>query len=56
MGWIKKTVFGITFTFLLFVIIQSFGADFFTAEFLTIGGLMIFLTMGAFEINFATYS
>lgn len=56
MGFIKKTVLGAIFAFLLFIIIQIFGADFFTAEFLSIGGLMIFLAMGAFEINFATYA
>jgi hypothetical protein len=55
MHWIKKTVFGVTSMFILFILIQTFGAGLFSAEFLGIGGLMILLGFGFFETNTVTY-
>jgi len=55
MHWIKKTVFGMAFTSILFIIIQFGGAGLFSAEFLGFGGLVLLLAMGAIETNLILY-
>jgi len=55
MHWIKKTVFVMVSMFILFILIQTFGAGLFSAEFLGIGGLILLLFMGVFEANVVTY-
>jgi len=55
MHWIKKTVFAMVSMFILFTLIQTFGAGLFKAEFLGLGGLILLLFMGAFETNLVTY-
>ena len=56
MHWIKKTVFVMVSMFILFTIIQIFGAGLFSVEFLGVGGLILLLTLGIFEVNIVTYS
>jgi len=59
MHWLKKTVFGMFFTFFLFItagILAGAGMDIFSPSFLSIGGLVLLLSMGALETNLVTYS
>jgi hypothetical protein len=56
MNWVKKSVFGICFAFLLFASMSAFGQGVFSAEFLGIGGFMLLLIMGVTETNLVTYS
>lgn len=55
MHWIKKSVFGVVLAFILYILIGTFSAGFFSTEFLGIGGLMLLLFMGIFETNLVTY-
>jgi len=55
MHWIKKTVFVAVAMFILFVLIQAFGANLFAPEFLGFGGLVLLVSMGIIELNAITY-
>ena len=55
MHWIKKTLFAGIAMFILFVLIQIFGAELFAVEFLGFGGLLLLISMGIIETNFVTY-
>ena len=55
MGWVKKMVFAAIAMFILFAVIQTFGAGLFAAEFLGFGGLMLLAAMGVLETNMLTY-
>ena len=55
MNWIKKTVFVLAAMFILFVLIQTFGAGLFKAEFLGFEGMLLLLLMGVIELNAITY-
>ncbi|MCX6798648.1 MAG: hypothetical protein NTW59_00955 [Candidatus Diapherotrites archaeon] len=56
--WFKKAVFGVMFTFFIFIFASmagSAGMPVFGPEMLTLAGLMLLLGMGIFEINLVTY-
>ncbi len=56
MAWIKNTVFAVVSMFILFVLIQLFGAGLFAPEFLGFGGLIVLISLGIFETNLVTYA
>ncbi len=55
MNWLKKTVFVAIAMFILFALIQAFGAGLFAVEFLGFGGLMTLVALGIIELNTVTY-
>ena len=57
MGWVKKAVYGMFFTLFLFiamVFMEAIGINPFDSGFVTIGGLILLLTMGLFETSLVT--
>ena len=58
MGFVKKAVFGAFATLFIFIgasMLSSAGITLFDPEFLTLGGLILLLSMGFVETNFVFY-
>ncbi len=59
MHCIKKTVFGMCFTLFIFILVSILsvgGINILSDKFLTIGGFILILSMGAVETNMIFYS
>ncbi len=57
MHWVKKTAFGMClmlFIFVALVFLEAGNINPFWSEFVTLGGLILLLSMGIFETNFVT--
>ena len=58
MHWIKKAVFGMCFTFFLFIFFSFLdvgGSGIFGSNFLTISGFILIICMGAVETSVVFY-
>jgi len=59
MHWIKKAVFGMCLTLFIFILVSIFaigGTNIFSVSFLTLGGFILIIFMGAIETNLMFYS
>lgn len=58
MNWVKKAVYGVAFTVLVFIFcgfLAEAGMPIFADGFLSVFGLALVVAMGAIEINLVTY-